>query len=248
VHHPPWTAFRTQMTWTARVLHRNRLAIAAAYGAGRGVITSSLLHQVKHVLSGHLLTAELWEDAIDAMRAGPDAWMGRDLQRTRDDGERIVRAWHRDHDLPPETSATRGSPMALPVAVLRAVRRPVMPDRPPQAIVAAHAGDAHWRTTLGAAAVLVADDDVTTVSAFVVRGADMRRALRRSLLSHLGLAVRWRSLVRRYRAELPRHTTPDSWSARFAAAAPERTEERRVGKEGRARRARERTQSQRPQP
>src|SRR5699024_7282298 len=31
VHHPPWTAFRTQMTWTARVLHRNRLAIAAAY-------------------------------------------------------------------------------------------------------------------------------------------------------------------------------------------------------------------------
>src|SRR5699024_10242168 len=93
VHHPPWTAFRTQMTWTARVLHRNRLAIAAAYGAGRGVIASSLLHQVKHVLAGHLLTAELWEDAIDAMRAGPDAWMGRDLQRARDDGDRIVRAW-----------------------------------------------------------------------------------------------------------------------------------------------------------
>ena len=223
VHHPPWTAFRTQMTWTARVLHRNRLAIAAAYGAGRGVIASSLLHQVKHVLAGHLLTAELWEDAIDAMRAGPDAWMGRDLQRARDDGERIVRAWHRDHDLPADTPATRGSPIALPVAVLRAVRRLVMPDRPPQAIVAVHADDVHWRTTLGADAVLVADDDGTTVSAFVVRGSDMRRALRRSLLSHLGLAVRWRSLVRRYRAELPRHTTPDSWSALFAAAAPERT-------------------------
>ena len=65
------------------------LALAALLLAG----ASSLLHQVKHVLAGHLLTAELWEDAIDAMRAGPDAWMGRDLQRARDDGERIVRAW-----------------------------------------------------------------------------------------------------------------------------------------------------------
>src|SRR5699024_11946054 len=97
VHPPPWTAFRTQMTWTARVLHSDRLAIAAAYGAGRGVIASSLLHQVKHVLSGHLLTAALWEDAIDAMRAGPDAWMGGERQGARGGGERGVGACERAH-------------------------------------------------------------------------------------------------------------------------------------------------------
>src|SRR5699024_8062500 len=34
VWHPTWSAHATQMTWTARILHRNRLATAAAYGAG----------------------------------------------------------------------------------------------------------------------------------------------------------------------------------------------------------------------
>ncbi|MDN6329915.1 MAG: glycosyltransferase [Brachybacterium sp.] len=223
VHHPPWTAYRTQMTWTARVLHRNRLAIAAAYGAGRGVIASSLLHQVKHVLAGHLLTADLWEDAVDAMRAGPEAWMGNDLHRARADGERVVRAWHRDHDLPTGTAPTRRSPIVLPAAVLRAVLRMLRGDRPPRTILALHADDVHWRTTLGADAFLVTGDDGSTESAFVVRGTDMRRALGRSLRSHLGLAVHWPSLCRRYRTELPRHTTPDSWTALFAAASDERT-------------------------
>jgi galactofuranosylgalactofuranosylrhamnosyl-N-acetylglucosaminyl-diphospho-decaprenol beta-1,5/1,6-galactofuranosyltransferase len=223
VHHPPWTAYRTQMTWTARVLHRNRLAIAAAYGAGRGVIASSLLHQLKHVLSGHLLTADLWEDAVDAMRAGPEGWMGSDLQRARADGERVVDAWHRDHDLPPSTAATRRTPLALPAALSRALLRMLRSDRPPRVVLAVHADDVHWRATLGADALLVTADDGSTESAFAVRGSDMRRALRRSLRSHLGLAVRWRSLSRRYRAALPRHTTPDSWAALFAAAPTERT-------------------------
>src|SRR5699024_5926543 len=165
---------RTALDRAAPGAARHRAAIGGAHGAGRRVIAPSPLHPVKHVLAGPPPPAALWEDAIDAMRAGPDAWMGRDLQRARDDGERIVRAWHRDHDLPADTPATRGSPIALPVAVLRAVRRLVMPDRPPQAIVAVHADDVHWRTTLGADAVLVADDDGTTVSAFVVRGSDMR--------------------------------------------------------------------------
>lgn len=223
VHHPPWTAYRTQMTWTARVLHRNRLVIAAAYGSGRGVILSSLLHQVKHVLSGHLLTAELWEDGIEAMCAGPETWMGDDLQHARTDGDQLVRAWHHDHDLPAPTSPTRRTPFALPSAMLRAVLRMLRSDHAPRAILAVHADDVHWRTTLGADAVLVTDDEGSTVSAFSVRGSDMRRALRRSLRSHLGLAVQWRSLCRRYRTALPRHITPDAWNALFAAASTERT-------------------------
>ena len=175
VHHPPWTAYRTQMTWTARVLHRNRLAIAAAYGAGRGVIASSLLHQLKHVLSGHLLTAALWEGGIHAMRAGPEAWMGSDLRHARADGDRLVRAWHRDHDLSRTLTPTRRRQLPLPVAVLRAVGRMLRPDGPPRVILAVPADDVHWRTTLGADAVIVTADDGSVEVVFAVRGPDMRR-------------------------------------------------------------------------
>lgn len=222
VHHPPWTAYRTQMTWTARVLHRNRLAVAAAYGAGRGVIASSLLHQVKHILSGHLLTAELWEEAVDAMRAGPGGWLGEDLQRVRDDGEGTVRAWHREHDLPVTTRPTRTTPLPLPAALARSGLRLLARDRAPRVIIALPADEVRWRTTLGADAILVRADDGSAETAFAVRGAEMRRCLRRSLRSHLALAVQWRTLCRRYRTALPRHTTPDSWTALFAAASTER--------------------------
>jgi galactofuranosylgalactofuranosylrhamnosyl-N-acetylglucosaminyl-diphospho-decaprenol beta-1,5/1,6-galactofuranosyltransferase len=217
VHHPSWTAYRTQMTWTARVLHRNRLAIAAAYGAGRGVVLSSLLHQIKHVLAGHLLTAELWEAGIEAMREGPEAWLGGDLLRARADGDRLVRDWHREHDLPATTRPTRSTSPALPLAVGRAVRRMLLPDRPARTIVGLHADDVHWRTTLGADAVVVTDADGAVEVAFAAPGSQMRRMLGRVLRSHLDLARRWPSLVRRYRAALPRHTTAAAWTAMLSA-------------------------------
>ena len=226
VHHPPWTAYRTQMTWTARILHRNRLAVAAAYDAGRGVIFSSLLHQLKHVLAGHLLTAELWEDGIEAMRAGPEAWMGSDLQHARADGDRLARAWHRDHDLPSTIVPTRTRAFPLPVAVLRALRSMLRAESAPRVVLSLHADDVHWRTTLGADAIIVTADDGSAEVAFAVRGPDMRRTLRRVLRSHLGLALRWRSLRRRYRAALPRHTTAGSWTALFADASSGRSTER----------------------
>lgn len=226
VHHPPWTAYRTQMTWTARILHRNRLAVAAAYGAGRGVVLSSLLHQLKHVLAGHLLTAELWEDGLEAMQAGPEAWMGSDLQRARTDGDQLVRAWHRAHDLPSTITPTRTRPLPLPVAVLRAVRTILRAEGEPQAVLALHADDVHWRTTLGADAVVVTADDGSVEVAFAASGPDMRRMLHRVLHSHLGLALHWRSLRRRYRAALPRHTTVGSWTTLFAEASSGRPTER----------------------
>lgn len=226
VHHPPWNAYRTQMTWTARILHRNRLAIAAAYGAGRGVILSSLLHQLKHILAGHLLTAELWEEGIDAMRAGPDTWMGSDLQHARTDGEHLVRAWHHDHDLPRTIAPTRRGMIPLPVAVLRAAGRMLRKDHPPRVILAVAADDVHWRTTLGADAVIVTSDDGSVEVAFAARGPDMRHLLARVLRSHLGLALHWRSLSRRYRTALPRHTTADSWATLFAGASSSRSTER----------------------
>ncbi|ATG51041.1 hypothetical protein CFK38_05465 [Brachybacterium vulturis] len=220
VHHPPWTAYRTQMTWTARVLHRNRLAIAAAYGAGRGVIVSSLLHQTKHVLAGHLLTAELWEEGIDAVRSGPEAWLGGDLGRARAEGARIVDSWHHENDLHEDLHPTHPSPVPLPRALLRSVGRMLRPDGPPRVVLEVPADRMHWRTTLGGDALLITDADGGTEVVFTVHGSAMRHALMRSLRSHLDLARRWAELRASYGRALPQHTTGSSWAALIAAADP----------------------------
>ena len=212
VHHPPWNAYRTQMTWTARVLHRNRLAIAAAYGAGRGVIGSSLLHQTKHILAGHLLTAELWQEGITAFRAGPDAWLGSDLHRARTEGAQVAEAWHTEHDVDDGVTPTRTAPLPLLPAVVRALVRMLRPDRPPRVVLAVDADAVHWRTTMGADTVIITEDG-RPLTAFTVRGSDARRALVRTASSHLDLAVNWGRLRRRYHRTLPRHTTADSWAA-----------------------------------
>ena len=201
----------------------NRLAVAAARRRPRWSLAP---HRLKHVLAGHLLTAELWEDGIEAMRTGPEAWMGSDLQHARADGDRLARAWHRDHDLPSTIVPTRTRAFPLPVAVLRALRSMLRAESAPRVVLSLHADDVHWRTTLGADAIIVTADDGSAEVAFAVRGPDMRRTLRRVLRSHLGLALRWRSLRRRYRAALPRHTTAGSWTALFADASSGRSTER----------------------
>ena len=222
VHHPPWNAYRTQMTWTARVLHRNRLAIAAAYGAGRGVIGSSLIHQLKHILAGHLLTAELWEEGIAAFRAGPD-WLGSDLQHARTDGAQVVADWYERWGAAPELTPTHASPLPLVPALLRALVRLVRRDGPPRVVLAVPADAVHWRTTLGADAVVVTEAQGAPLSAFMVSGSASRRALARTLRSHAAMAWRWAALRRRYHRALPRHTTAERWSELFTAPPDDET-------------------------
>src|SRR5699024_11747707 len=94
---PTWGAYTAQMGWTARILHRNRLTSAAPHGAGRGVVVSSLLHQIKHILAGHHLTATLWSAGIDQFLAGRQEWLGRDLARSPQDGQGLVGRRNRNH-------------------------------------------------------------------------------------------------------------------------------------------------------
>ncbi|MBB5830385.1 glycosyltransferase family 2 protein [Brachybacterium aquaticum] len=219
VHHPPWNAHITQMSWPARLLHRNRLAVAAGSGAGRGVIVSSFAHQCKHVLAGHLLTAELWEAGIDEFRAGPDAWLGDDQNRARSEGERIVEAWHHECDFPSPVAPTHTSPRPLPIALGHALLRLSTPDRAPRVTLRVPSKKVRWTTTMGADAVQITRGG-TPLEAYRVRGSHMRRALARSIASHLDLALRWGALRRRYRRALPQHTTVEAWTALFADAAP----------------------------
>ena len=224
VHHPPWTAYRTQMSWTARVLHRNRLAVAAAYGAGRGVIGSSLIHQLKHILAGHLLTAELWESGIDAVSAGPEAWMGQDLRTVRAESTEVLQRWHGEHDAVAPPEATHQAPLPLPRALARAASRMLLPDRTPRVVLEVPATRVHWRTTLGGDVLRITDAAGAVESAMTVRGSAMRHALGRTLRSHAQLARSWDALRERYRAALPQHTTAASWTALFEAASDDTTE------------------------
>ena len=218
VHHPPWNAYRTQMSWTAKVLHRNRLATAAAHGAGRGVLASSLLHQAKHILSGHLLTAELWEEGIDAVLEGPEEWLSSDLLEARTRSAAVVKAWNRENALPTDLSPTAAAPLRLPEALLRALMTMVRPDGPPGTVITLPADEVHWRSTLGADAVIVTGEDGTPEAAFAVRGPAMRRAAARTLRSHARLARHWQSLSRQYGRALPQHTTTAAWTALLDAA------------------------------
>lgn len=213
VHHPPWSPHRTQMSWTARVLHRNRLAVAAAYGARRGVLASSILHQCKHVLAGHLLTAELWEEGIDAFRQGPDSWLGTDLPHARADGTAVVSNWHRKNDLADPPAPTHASPRPLVLGLAHSLWRLLTPDSPARIVLSVPADLVHWRTTLGADLVRIEPENGSTPLAYSVRGSAMRRMLRRTVASHLSMARCWGALRARYRDALPAHTTAGSWSA-----------------------------------
>lgn len=220
VRHPPWDAYRTQMSWTSRVLHRNRLATAAAYDAGRGVILSSLLHQFKHILSGHHLTATLWDHGIEAFLAGPSSWLGRDLERARADGQALVTRWNARN--PRSASALprrRSAPLPLAPALVRALLRFVRPDTAPRVVVAMTAEQLHWRSALGADAVIITDAGGPDGAVHLVRGSTARHLLVRTLGLHLRMALRWSSLRRQYRRELPRVTTAAAWGEQFDRAA-----------------------------
>lgn len=241
VHHPPWTMYRTQMTWTARVLHRNRLATAAAHGSGRGVILSSLLHQGKHVLAGLHLTAALWDHGIDSFLSGPESWLGRDLARARADGGKVVSDWTEQAGIghpttghstagrptagrPTEPLAvTRHRPLPLLPALGRAVLRLLLPDRPPRLVMGVREDSLTWRTALGADAIVITDAAHPAAATYPVRGSTGRRLLRGTLGRHLRMALRWRGLQRRYRRALPRTTTTRAWSQLFDLPAPTRS-------------------------
>ena len=197
---------------------------AAAYGAGRGVIGSSLIHQLKHILAGHLLTAELWESGIDAVSAGPEAWMGRDLRTVRAESTEVLRRWHGEHDALAPPEATHRAPLPLPRALAHAAARMLLPDRAPRVVLEVPATRVHWRTTLGGDVLRITDAAGAVESAMTVRGSAMRHALGRTLRSHAQLARSWDALRERYRAALPQHTTAASWTALFEAASDDTTE------------------------
>ena len=230
VRHPSWNAHRTQMAWPARILHRNRLTTAAVHGSGRRVVLSSLLHQFKHVLAGHHLTATLWESGIDSFLAGPESWLGSDIARARADSQQVVLAWRADHPLPdalpPATESLPGLLPCLLRAIVLLLRRQA-PERRRVRRVSAEA--LRWRSTLGADAVVVTDAQGRGVDELAPMPAEGRALLRRTLASHARLALAWPRLARRYRGAMPRRTRAEAWIPLFEGACASPAADRRRG-------------------
>jgi galactofuranosylgalactofuranosylrhamnosyl-N-acetylglucosaminyl-diphospho-decaprenol beta-1,5/1,6-galactofuranosyltransferase len=214
VTHPTWDAARTQMSWSARIMHRNRLVAAAVHGAGRGVIASSLSHQLKHVLAGHELTARLWADGIDAFLSGPRDWLGTDLERARPDGQEIVQQYwdEQSRGIGQEQPApSRKRPFSPRRGMRRAVLRLLRADRAPRAVLSLPSARVSWRTTLGADVVVMTDDQGVPEHVFRVTGSSGRALLWRTVRQHLRLARRWNGLRRRYRRAFPSTTSEAFW-------------------------------------
>lgn len=221
VIHPTWGAYKTQMGWTARILHRNRLTTAAAHGAGRGVVVSSLLHQIKHILAGHHLTATLWSAGIDQFLAGPQEWLGRDLARARQDGQELVDRWYRNHpERQAHPKATRPSSLPLGPALLRALVG-LIPLPRTRVVLHLPVDDVNWRTTLGADVVVMIAPDGSIAGELSPQRATARTLLAHTVRQHAIMMRRWRRLRKLYRQALPTWTTPEAWKQMITRAEAE---------------------------
>ncbi|MFV0452140.1 MAG: hypothetical protein ACK5LS_07850 [Propioniciclava sp.] len=206
VWHPTWGAWKTLTTWVAVLLHRNRLATAAAYGASRRVVIDSFTHQVKHILSLQYDVAGLWSAGIDQFLSGP-GWVGTDLAEARASAQTAVdrlptRTTTREL---PATAARSGVVPGVARGVLGLFRRGRREARCP-------AAEFTWRDGLGLDRVVLTDGEGAAVELV----ADPRRArglLARALRQHLALLWSWRSLAPRYRSALQRSVTADHWLA-----------------------------------
>jgi galactofuranosylgalactofuranosylrhamnosyl-N-acetylglucosaminyl-diphospho-decaprenol beta-1,5/1,6-galactofuranosyltransferase len=206
VTHPTWASKGTASGWASWPMHRNRLATAAAYRAGRGVLLDSVLHQVKHVLSLQYGTAELWQAAARQVLDGP-GWLGRDLLQIRGRAEDLLAGMP---VVAPDAGADHGR-LAGPVAVARALAGVILPVVGTRVARRIPADQLRWRETLGADHVVLdgPDGQVQTVLQRDPRRA--RALLRDVVVTYARLLRGWPALRRGYAAALGRVTTGDYW-------------------------------------
>jgi len=215
VRHPTWAAKGTSSSWSSWPLHRNRLATAAAYGAGVGVLADSFAHQVKHVLSLQYATAELWNAALAEVVGGP-GWLEADLTAVRPRAQALLDAMPAAPvvGLPaadgPATAVAAGRVAAAMRAVTGLVRAAGASG--PDAVARLDGPSVFgWSDGLGRDAVVFADG-----TAPLVRDPRRaRRALVRTIRLHLVALARWARLRRAYAAALPPASSAARWLERF---------------------------------
>ncbi|WP_428640093.1 glycosyltransferase [Schaalia sp.] len=234
VHHPRWDTTKTLWSWSGVLSQRNRLAVAAARGASRGVLASSVAHQVKHILSLQYAVAESWNEAARAV-ARDSSWFGQDLLRAR---EWAVRVWDRAQGRTDERALALvpGTPVEAPAdrrehrlrAAASALGK-ILPGRRPAAprtIREAGAADYAWWDSLGADAIRILDHPGAPL---VLDPARARRLLVRTVTDHARLALSWRRRSWEYASRARSGSEWETWAALLGITIPVRDDEERAG-------------------
>ena len=213
VWHPTWASKGTLSSWAALPLHRNRLATAAAYEAGRGVLVDSLVHQVKHVLSLQYDLADLWDAGLAEVLTGP-GWLDGGGSSTREQAEKVLAAGPAGPGPLPAGMPTASRPtnrghsgrlVSVAWSLIGVFRPMCVRD-----IVAIPAEEFHWSHAVGRDAVIL---EGAGRRALVRDPGRARHALARTLRLHAAAARRWPALVTSYRAALPASATAARWRA-----------------------------------
>lgn len=215
--HPTWAGLGTISSWSAWPLHRNRLATAAAYGAGRSVLLNSFVHQVKHILSLQYDTADLWDGALEQFLAGPE-WLVSDLRTIRSRGQAIVDAGKQNSgsQIGDDLEQSHGSRVPIspdpsrPVALVAALTGLVRPTRRFKHVGRVPMDEYSWERGLGRDAVRIETSEGG--ARWLVRDPlRARRSLMRTARLHLAAARRWRDLQQTYARALPLSYDPQQW-------------------------------------
>lgn len=233
VSHPRWDTTSTLWSWSGALSQRNRLAVAAARGASRGVLVSSLAHQAKHVLSLQYDVAESWNAAGAALADDP-SWFGSDLLTARDWASGV---WGRAQEatlraaaaLDPQTPtalardwrARRNSGALRALALLARPGRVHVDD-----VREVRARSYAWWDSLGARALRLVD---SSAPALVVDPPRARRLLAEALATHARLALRWGGLRTEYASRARTGARFETWSAELGIPIPSGDPDLRAG-------------------
>lgn len=216
--HPTWAGLGTISSWSAWPLHRNRLATAAAYGAGRSVLVDSFVHQIKHVLSLQYDTVDLWDGALEQFLGGTD-WLTTDLRTVRGRGQQIVDAAKnsRGAQIGQELEEKHGSHVPISPdpgrigAIWLAVSGLARPTGRFKRIGRVPMDEYTWQRGLGRDAVRVETPDGD--GRWLVRDPKRaRQALVRTAKEHWTAARRWSKLRQEYAQGLSESRDPTQWS------------------------------------
>ncbi len=236
VWHIPWTDKNDALDWQSYFHQRNRFVAAllhSPYPQGGRMVTESLNHQVKHLVSMQYSTVAIRHQALLDLLEGPQflhetiatrlpeiretakGYTDARLVTDRDDLPTVKRK------KPPRKGRDDVGHMGPRQITMRALRSPVRQFSKPRALSRRYAEaevmamDAQWfRLTRYDSAVVSMPDG--TSAAFYQRDPDTFRDLfTKTIEIHLRLRREWPRLARQYRAALDDITSPEAWEKTF---------------------------------
>ncbi len=231
--HIPWTAKDDSLDWQAYFHARNRLIAALLHTSeGGSVPRASLIGQIKHLVSLQYSVAELRDQAIRDVLAGPGN-LHAELT-TKIPQIRQIRAQFSDSqirpsadDFPPPTGPrlagetvrrrAKAHPLRKAIIGVNGLRKQLMPgggkNKAPQTHISFPA--ARWWTLSQYDSALVSNSDGSGVSLYVRDRDTFTRQLRQTYALHRQLQREWPRLATEYQAAAAELVSPQQWAHTF---------------------------------